>query len=190
MSLIFGFFYVKPAYDITTGRRADLTTLDATLKSTSQIQTLISQTENTLNAIDPAAQKRFSVFLPATADSIRLANNIQHIGQAHTIVIDKIKGSDQARSAPGGTGIQAVASDINAAAKAKKYVTTKTEFSFTTSDDLFRAFLADLEKNLGLMNVTSLSFTSAPEAVDPLKVKRSTAPQYLYTIIIETYSLK
>lgn len=189
LSLGFGFLYVKPQYDTTVSRRADLVTLDETLKSTSQIQSLITQTENTLDTIDPAALQRFSVFLPTTADSILLANNIQHIGQTHGIVLDKIKTSDQLKS-QGATGAKAAASDVIAAASAKKYATIKTEFSFTTTDDSFRAFLGDLEKNLGLMNVTSLSFTPAPDGVGSLKVKGSATPEYLYTIAIETYSLK
>ena len=188
VSLIFGFFYVRPEYTVTQGRRADLAVLDETLKSTKEIQVLIAETQKTLDNIDPLELERFSVFLPDTTDAIRLANNIQRVAFSRVIALEKVKVEEAKKDAQGGaSGVTGVAAGILAAAAAPQYATAKTTLSFTTSNDSFRAFLGDLEKSLGLMNITGLTFTPAPENE---KFKRSSAPQYQYIVALETYSLK
>lgn len=190
VSLGFSFFYVKPEYDTSRGGRDNLATLDATLKNTGQIQTLIDQTANTMSSIDAEKLSRFSVFLPETTDPLRLANNIQHIGLSHGIFLQKIKVGDptklsEAQPVSGSEGFPV--GGVPAAASTPKYATIKTTFSFTTSDTAFKAFLGDIEKNLGLMNVTALTF--APVDTATTGKKTSSNSLYQYDVEIETYSL-
>lgn len=192
LSAGFGFFYVKPSYDTVQQRRIDVAKLDVTLKDTSAIQTLIDQTEKTLGNIDQTELSRFMIFLPQTTDAIGLANNIQHIALGRGIVISDIKvveskpktGSDQQ------SGIGDVAAGVKAAVSAPTYGTTKTTFTLISNTEAFRLFLGDLEKSLGLMNVTSLSFAPASDSKENQKVKRVGAPVYQYSLEVETYSLK
>lgn len=190
LSLSFGFFYVKPQFDITQGRRHDLAVLDETLKNTKEIEGLIAETGRTLDSIDPKELERFSVFLPDTTDAIRLANNIQRVAFSHRIALEKIKVENStklAAPAPAGlSGVEGVAAGIVAEASLQKYATTKTTLTFTTSDELSRSYLADLEKSLGLMNITALAFTPVVESEKSL---RSAVPQYQYVVALETYSL-
>lgn len=188
LSLGFGFFYVKPQFDITGQHRADIATLDDTLKGTGQIQLLIQQTEKTLGGIDANQLSRFSVFLPETIDPLRLANNLQQIGFSHSIMLGKIKVWESANLPVAGTTASALGGVV-ATPKLQKYVTTKTSFDFTASNESFQAFLSDIERNLGLMNVTSLSFVPVAASTDP-KIKGPTSPLYQYSVEIETYSLK
>lgn len=196
-SLGFGFFYIKPAYDTMSQRQGDLATLSETLQSTKEIQSLIDKTGKTLDSLDPATLARFAVFLPETTDPIRLANNIQRMGMLHGIFLGKISVENATKSSTsvGGQSVntapaKTVAGQKGAAIAEAKYVTAKTTFSFAATDEAFRAFLGDLEKNLGLMNVTALTFSPVPESSDGQKVKRLYVPQSQYTIEIETYSLK
>jgi hypothetical protein len=195
LSFGFGFFYVKPEYDTMQQRRNDSVVLDATLQSTNEIQSLIQQTGKTLTGINPTDLSRFSVFLPESIDPLRLANNLQHIGFSHGIALTKIKvgaSSKTPQIAPdqvAASGIQNVAAGVAATATAQKYATTATTFDFNASDSAFNAFLGDIEKNLGLMNVTELTFTPVAQTDSTGKVIKSSGPQYLYSMTIETYSL-
>lgn len=196
-SLGFGFFYVKPAYDTLNQRKGDLATLGETLQSTKEIQSLIDKTGKTLDGLNPDELARFAVFLPETMDPIRLANNIQRMGMLRGIFLGKINVETLTKNPAPIAGQTANIAPAKAGPGQKgagvvgpKYVTTKTTFSFSASDEAFRAFLGDLEKNLGLMNVTSLKFSPVLESGDNQKIKILLVPQYQYTIEIETYSLK
>lgn len=191
LSLGFGFFYVKPAYDSAEGRRTDLTTLAETLKNSGEIQALVDQTANTMSGIDADKLTRFSVFLPETTDALRLANNIQHIALSHNITLDKVKVGDPSKaplvqSTEGvNAGIAAAVSGVQAAAQ--KYATTRTVLAFKANDVAFGAFLGDIERSLGLMDVTMLSLIPVADTQGLKNVP--SIPQYQYEIEVDTYSL-
>ena len=71
----------------------------------------------------------------------------------------------------------------------KEYVVTKASFTCTATYEKFSLFLDSLEKSLGLINVTALSFTPYVET-DPQKIKAGGGQTYEFSASIETYSLK
>ena len=215
ISAAFGFFYVKPAYDLVQGRRSEVASLSNILSSSSKIQTLIDQTTENLEGVSSTELARFAVFLPETIDDIRFANNLQHIGLINGIVLQGIKvkatsddkQSKQSDSAGTRGAQQGVVRTFSLESKiqqspiiglgvpkpsapaGKKYTTTKASFSFSATYESFRLFLNDLERSLSLVSVTSLIFTPIAETTDAKKL-RSVAPAiYQYVIEIETYSL-
>lgn len=72
----------------------------------------------------------------------------------------------------------------------KKYATTKASFTFTSTYEAFSKFFFDIENSLGLIDVTSLSFTPVPESTDAKNIKKPAPLLYQYTVEINTYSLK
>ena len=70
----------------------------------------------------------------------------------------------------------------------KKYITTKASFSFISTYGQALLFLDSLEKSLGLINITALSF-SPQEQKSGVKMGVGTA-YYQYKLEIETYSLR
>ncbi len=208
LSVGFAIFSVKPLYGRVQERRDNLVTLTKVFKDADRIKELISETEKTLNSIDPTDSADFEVFLPEASDPIRLANNLQRRGLANGIVLENINVeslvSDSQKNAGLNMGgvLQGVtnifAFDEKAQKEAgetadageKKYATTKTNFAFVATDEAFRNFLDDTEQSLGLINVTSLSFVPIQVATDSKKAKQEAPTIYQYTIAIETYSLK
>lgn len=179
------------------------------------IKTLINETEKNLNSVNPEDLARFDIFLPETIDPIRFANNLQHLGTTNGLVLENIKVEEPVRgvagdSAQGGVALAAqgltntfslgtkisqadgliAGSGSSRTASEKKYVTTKANFTFTATYEKFRIFLNDIEKSLGLINITTLSFEPVVETPDSKKIK-SVGPQiYQFTVAVETYSLK
>lgn len=220
LSIGFAFFYVKPEYTLVEGRSANLTTLADIAKGSGRIKKLINDTEKNLNGVDSADLARFDMFLPEVIDPIRFANNIQRIGFTNGVVLENIKveepavgtskniGLNSSGQSQQGGAIQGVVNTFSMGSKGdqtqrttldgmisgavleKKYATTKTSFGFTSTYEAFGKFLFDIEKSLGLINVTALSFHPSIETTDVKKIKRGSPPMYQFTVTIETYSLK
>lgn len=208
-SIGFGFFYVKPKYDHVQAVRADLQDLEQVSQSASEIKDIITETGKSLSAVDPDDLARFDVFLPETLDGLRFANNLQNIGVTNGLVLSGVKVEQQEKqkksaevkpvSAAGTVGkvfnIERPVSEGTSAGKAgteseKKYVATKASFTFATTYSGFMLFLNDLEKSLGLINITSLSFTELAASGDEKESQKGMPSLYQFSIEIETYSLK
>lgn len=212
ISVVFAFLYAMPEYGRVQERRGDLAKLIEISKNAGEIETLISQTEETLKSVDLARVARFAVFLPETPDPIRLANNLQRLGLANGIILQNIKveepvvNTQKSIKANGGGMSQTTTSIFNTGSNAgqgegvaggggaiasedKKYATIKASFTFTATHEAFSKFLFDTEKSLGLINITALSFAPIPVVVDTKKVKQEAPLLYQYAIAVETYSL-
>ncbi len=210
LSLGAAFLYVKPEFDVAMKSRADIVTLDQTIQKSETIKKLINETSDNLRRIDKDSLARFAIFLPEEVDDIRFANSLQNIGYSNGIILEGInvtrgvggsgaEDSLSAKSKLSGIILSTISVDRTdqsektntrqAGVLDKKYKTTRANFSGTSSYGAFALFLDDLEKSLGLINITSLSFTPIKEA--SVGEKKDTSPiLYQYTVDIETYSLK
>lgn len=215
LSIGFTFFYVVPAYNLNKERRGNIESLSNILSTSGEIKKLINETKTNLSSIEPDGLSRFEVFLPVTIDPIRFANNIQSIGRKNRIILSDIKvegpvSSTQNNSASGGGGsAQGLVNTISLGTKidqaqgvytmntvtpgevsSKKYATTKASFTFTATYEMFLLFLNSLEKSLGVIDLTSLSFSVLPNDASLKTLRAPASPIYQYTMAIETYSLK
>lgn len=214
LSIGFTFFYVVPAYNLNVERRGDIESLSKILSTSSEIRTLIDETKTNLGLIDPTGLASFEVFLPEKIDQIRFANNIQHIGRKNRIILSdiKVEGATNGTMSSGSSGLSATQGLVNTLSigskmelaqgttapdaqggnipLGKKFVTTKASFTFTATYEMFQLFLYDLEKSLGVIDLTEISFVQVPEASGASKSKTSSTPMYQFTMAIETYSLK
>ncbi|TAN35720.1 hypothetical protein EPN27_03235 [Patescibacteria group bacterium] len=207
LSAAFAFLYVLPAYNVSKERRADIETLSKNLSTSDEIIQLIADTKNNLNSIESIKLARFEVFLPEEIDPIRFANNIQNIGTDNMVSMISIEvdtpGQDAQQDGTSQTGANQLQLDTNlnqadginvqvygiATEKEKKYATTKATITFETSFEKFKLFLSDLERSLGLMDVTALSFVVSSET-EETKMATQSSPNYKFLMTIETYSLK
>lgn len=199
LSIGFTFFYVVPAYNLNKERRGNIESLSNILSTSGEIKKLINETKTNLSSIEPDGLSRFEVFLPVTIDPIRFANNIQNIGRRNRIVLSDIKvegpaNSSQNNGASSAPGVAQGAYTMNPATpgevSSKKYATTKASFTFTATYEMFLLFLNSLEKSLGVIDLTSLSFSVLPNDASLKTLRAPASPIYQYTMAIETYSLK
>lgn len=214
LSIGFAFFYVVPAYNLSQTRNADIETLAKILSTSGEIRTLIDKTKKNLSSIESDNLTRFGVFLPESVDPIRFANNIQYIGRKDNIILSGIKVEESA-TAPkntlnrtgalqGLTNVMSLGAKMNQAESTtvvnsagsgsqqqeKKYATTKATFTFPATYETFQLLLNDLEKSLGLIDLTSLSFAPLSDSADAKKSQTQSLPTYQFTMAIETYSLR
>lgn len=214
----FIFFYVVPEYKLNNARRSDVESLTKTLSAFSEIRMLVDKTKKNLSSIDSAEMSRFGVFLPEKVDELRFANNIQSIGTRNKISVTDIKvegptkGLQKVGPAGGSSNGQGLVNALSISDKAteakisgttgattkssssvalsKKIAATTAKFSFAATYESFQLFLNDLEKSLGLMDITSLYFIPLPESATAKNSKTSAPLIYQFTVEMETYSLK
>ncbi len=214
LSLAFVFMYVIPEYDRTQNSLADIKVLNETLKSTEIMKELVKQIGDSLDSLDPVVTSRSRVFLPEVIDEIRFANNLQSIGARNGMVLMDIKvgeGVKNIEKVVASVGVGAfgkiapvnrpnITTDTNrtvdvdiqksiGTTSEKKYATTKASFSLVTTYEKLIILLNDLERSLGIINITALSFQENKEVLGVKNTQRG-AILYKYTVEIETYSLK
>lgn len=215
LSASFTFLYVLPAYDVSKERLADIETLSKNLSTSDEIRKLIDSTKEKLNSIDTESRYRFEVFLPEKIDTIRFANNIRNIGNGNMVNMlnIKIEAPIQDVEEEKSLGINGLIQDITgrislddaklsqsedpsmqvtsgATLLDKKYSTVKAILTFETSLEKFQPFLKDLERSLGLIDITALSFAASSETYDTKKSAMPLSPNYQFLMTVETYSLK
>ncbi len=217
LSIGFAFFYVVPAYNLNKERRGDVESLSNILSTSGEIKTLIEETKKSLASISPSGLSSFEVFLPEKIDAIRFANNIQYIGKKNGIILSDIKVEGLASGAQSSvaqsdiSATQGLVNAVSLGAKVnqaegaytmnpttgvaeesayKKYVATKASFTFTSTFEAFQLLLYDLERSLGVIDVTALSFSPVTQVSPANGLRTPSSPTYQYTMAIETYSLK
>jgi Tfp pilus assembly protein PilO len=129
--------------------------------------------------------------LPDNVDNIRLILEIEQIAAPYGMTLSDIKydTTDTNASSAGATGV--VQGGGIASSTQKGYGTFNLEFSISGSYSNFINFTKDLENNLRIVDISSISFSSnslgAGTGVSP---KTSSSEIYKYDFKINTYWLK
>jgi Tfp pilus assembly protein PilO len=120
-------------------------------------------------AISETEIERMNKALPDNVDTVRLAFDLDGMASRYGISIKDISASVES-SGESGTIVLPEYADA--------YQRAKVSFSFVSSYDDFMRLLADLERNLRIMDITSISFQSTDSGL------------YEYKMSVETYWLK
>ena len=117
--------------------------------------------------IDPNNLSRLEQLLPDNIDNIKLVIDMNQIAKNHTLTVKNIKLDTNVKANPNQLG-----------ADQSKYGTVGLSFTVSSSYDNFQSFLADLEKSLRLVEVTSLAVSSNDSGI------------YDFSVGLKTYWLK
>ena len=204
-----------PSYQTSQDLNAKIVEVNEVLKKTDAAQGLIDETATILGSISEDSNARFALLVPEELDRLRFSNMLQRMAQSRGIILADIK-VERISDATGGAPRSAPPQDGNASAGLtrvltldksvtapgeeggvvaqiveKNYIATNVSFSFGATYPTFLSFLADLERSIGIINITELSFEPFPSVTDTGKVtKGKVEPLYMYHVKAETYSLK
>lgn len=211
---LFSVQYVIPAYRNSKDLQAKLVDLEVVLKDADNAQKLIDETAEVLRGIPEDSATRFSLLVPEELDRLRFSNMLQSMARSRGIILADIKVENISNDAPALRG--APTSDKSTSANLARvftidktttapqageggapqkvegnYIATNVSFSFGATYPAFLSFLGDIERSIGIINITELSFEPFPVIVDTGKAtKGKVEPLYTYRIKAETYSLK
>jgi Tfp pilus assembly protein PilO len=140
------------------------------------------------NSIDPENLKKLQKFLPENVDNIRLILEIEQIAAPYGMALSNVKyNTPEQKPAAGGaqTGVFQGGAGKTASSD---FGIFDLEFSTIGKYNNFLNFTRDLENNLRMVDISSISFSSTPAGVLGDKVQASDV--YKYDFTIKTYWLK
>ena len=185
------FVFVQPLYGNVSQLKTDVAAYSSALDNSTALQntqdTLLGQYKN----VQPSDQDRLSNFLPNTVDNIEFILQIEQIANIYNMPLSNIK-FDSTPDPTNATPAAPVSGGVLAASgtgTSLPYGTFSLEFQTQGTYSQFTAFLKDVEQNLRLVDVKSISFEVPPP---PIKGSPATVDPNVYdfTLKVDTYWLK
>lgn len=201
ISIIIFSFVVKPVFSDVQGFRANKVIYSEALNESTELQKIRDSLLDKYNNIKTEDKDRLDHFLPRNVDDINLVLEIEKIANIKGIPVkDIIFNSNKTveKEADSSQDKKITTNNINTETQKTKedslYETFDVEFTVDTTYDTFISFLKDLEYNLRLINIKSISF-SVPEKSDKTSTTSSDINKinpniYSFKLKIETYWFK
>ncbi len=200
-SVLVFFFLIDPLYGDVKELRTNVTTYNSALNNSTDLQKTRDELVDSYKQINEKDREKLNHLLPSTINNIELILEIEKIANMHGMPISDIRFDSsvgiKANSTEGGSssgaGGKAVAE--NDPSSYLPYGIFPISFTIEGKYGVFLDFLQDLENNLRIVDVKSISF-NVPDSgsQDPLvdqKKKTIIDPSiYKYSLKVETYWLK
>jgi len=192
------FWYTKPAYDSSLALRAGIEQNNAALDKAAELQKLRQTLLSRFNTFDPTDLDRLQKLLPDHVDNVRLILDLDNLAERGGLALQNVDvSSAQKQTAKSQTAIGAIG------VSNQKYDSLTLTFSTIATYPDFIEFLKNLEASLRLVDLVSLSISSAggtgvvvnaTNAFPVSNAKNPAAsgaePLYTYNMTLRTYWLK
>ena len=175
-------FVVNPFYKEVSLLKTEIEVYNTGLSNSTNLLKTEDALIKSYNEITEANKKRLDNFLPSSVNNIQFVLELERIGNMHNMPVRDI------RFEPIKTNVSANTIVSSGSMDNRPYGVFPFEFTTEGKYDSFILFLKDLETNLRLVDVKSISFT-VPE--NNGKITNGIDPNvYKYSVKIETYWLK
>jgi len=184
ITVVLFFFVINPMYTEVQILTKDVSGYSSALNNSTELQKTRDSLVDAYKNVKQEDRDRLNHFLPSTIGNIELILEIEKIANLHGMPVGDIKFETKSlESNPSGTIVAS-----NAALDNLPYGTFPMEFTIEGKYDTFISFLKDLEHNLRLVDVKSISFTVPTGATGASGVDNSNI--FSYSLKVQTYWLK
>ena len=153
---ILGFYYfVRPIYDRLPVLNREISQYKTAIKKAQELVSLAAELGQQYNAISGDNLARLDKIIPSNPDNMRLAADMSAIAARNGVVIKDFNFTEKKSTAA------PELADIIDAPPQTPYKETTIDFSFSSSYQNFVGFLKDLENNLRIMDIKSISLASS-----------------------------
>lgn len=181
VAAVVGFFaLVSPMYEETALLKAQAKSYDEALSNSKALEQERDKLTQKYNSIDPANLEKIEKLLPDSVDNIRLILEIERLASPYGMVLKEVKYDTVEKETSSGELVQAGTVPVLGN---KDYGVWNLEFSTEGSYGNFLNFIKDLEKNLRIVDIASIQFSSVDSTVGKADI-------YKYGFKIRTYWLK
>lgn len=188
ISITVFFVFTNPLYTELVASRGDSASYNEALDNSKALENERDKLTAKYNSIDPNNLAKLEKFLPENIDNIRLILEIEQIASPYGMVLKDVKYStatDENKVTNGVSAVTGSFSGVQVSQSVRKdYGVWDLEFSTTGTYNNFINFTKDLEKNLRIVDISSIAFSS--DAVG----QSSALESYKYNFKIKTYWLK
>lgn len=185
ITIVIFFTVIDPLYMDVKQLRTDVDTYNKALNNSTELQKTRDSLVSVYKSIKQEDKDRLAHLLPSTIGNIELILEIEKLANLHGMPIGDIKFETKGLEAPGATGGAVVS---NSPTDYLSYGIFPMEFTIEGKYDTFISFLKDLERNLRIVDVKSISFTVPEKSTSLLDTKNSDI--YSYALKVKTYWLK
>ena len=176
------FMFSNPIYNDISTLREEIASYNEALNNSKMLENERDKLNAKYNAINPENLAKLRKLLPENVDNIRLILEIEQIALPYGMTLKDVKydtTADTNTTAKTGVTTKAVSKD---------YGISNLGFSTSGSYDNFINFTRDLERNLRIVDISSVSFSSNTTTGTNPQVNSSEV--YKYDFKIRTYWLK
>ena len=188
ISVVLFFVVIDPMYGNVKQLRTDVATYNTALSNSTELQAKRDSLIETYKGVKIEDRDRLTHFLPSTIGNIELILEIEKIANLHGMPIGDIKFDTKNLENSDVVSTDNVVVAESDPSDYLPYGIFPMEFIIEGKYDTFVSFLKDLEHNLRLVDVKSISF-AVPQAVTTLG-STTDSSVYKYTLKVETYWLK
>ena len=181
---------INPLYGEVNQLRTDVSTYNVALNNSTELQKTRDSLINVYKSVKKEDIDRLTHFLPSTINNIGLILEIEKIANLHGMPIGNIrfdtKSLENQTTTTPTDNIVVAESDP---ADNLPYGIFPMEFTIEGKYETFVEFLKDLEHNLRLVDINSISFNVPSVTVSPTG-GTSNSSVYSYTLKVNTYWFK
>lgn len=176
--------FTQPVYQDISQMRAQVASYDEALNNSKALESERDKLVKKYNSFEPQDVDRVQKLLPDHVDNIRLILEVEKIAAPYGMTLKNVKYDVKDTEALGATNPGQIQGDITLE-EMSDYGTWDLEFTTAGTYENFIHFLKDLEKNLRIVDVSKIEFSSNVGAgLD------GGSGSYSYTFNIKTYWLK
>lgn len=183
-----GFFvFTKPILGDISDLKKEINSYNEALDNAKALEAERDKLTSKYNSIDPVNLEKLQKMLPDSVDNIRLILEIEKLASPYGMTLKDVKYESQEEKKEGDNTNIEISENIAKKDENKNYGTWELEFSTQGSYANFVSFLKDIEKNLRVVDISSINFSSEKVNVPG---KSQSIDSYKYTFKIKTYWLK
>ena len=188
ISIILFFAVASPLYGNIKQLKTDVSVYKLALDNSTELQNTRDSLIEKYKSVKIEDRDRLAHFLPSTIGNIELILEIEKIASLHGMPIKNI--SFEAKNLePATASTNNVIVVDKSSTENLPYGVFPMEFIIDGSYSSFVSFLGDLEHNLRLVDIKSISF-AVPTATTGSATSTTNPNVYSYTLKVETYWLK
>lgn len=186
----FFFVFTNPIYNDLSALNLDVASYNNALDNSKMLENERDKLTAKYNAISPDNLIKLQKLLPDNVDNVRLILEIGQMALPYGMVLKDVKyNATTTKTAEVTLAKGTVIQGGSVAKTPKDYGIFDLEFSTSGTYDNFINFTKDLESNLRIVNISSITFSSDTGSIDS-KPKTNSSEIYKYNFKIKTYWLK
>lgn len=179
------FMFTNPLYEDISKLRAEVSSYNEALANSKALENERDKLTAKYNTINVDDLMKIEKLMPENVDNIRLILEIEKIATPYGMVLKNVKYNTADTNATPTPTIQSGASKV----APKDYGIFDLEFSTSSTYNNFVNFTKDLESNLRIVDISSVSFASNVPSTG-LVTKVNPSDNYTFNFKIKTYWLK